>query len=248
MYGHSPYPPGYGFQPPQQKSSGATTIIVVIILVLALAGGGVGAYFYFQDDDDSPDVVADDDDEPEEPEEPDNDLEDEDLNPNDDGTVTVYLDQIPSQWEYEPTWAGGTVGILEPEVYTIPAGDGWVAAVMDGGLDTQLFPYDPDDMEPTIDDMITDFVTRNLQSIDDPEVGDVEYSDFESGSHEGVLAEMEISWDEQPDLDDTYENFAILMVDVGIEMPWVGIAAIPESLIDEYDEALEYLMSVEFEM
>lgn len=248
-YGQSPYPPGYGFQPPQQKSSGAATIAVVVALLLVLVGGGVGAYFYFQDDDDSSTVADDDDndDEPDEPEESEDVLEEEEEGPDDGAELTIVLDEIGPQWEYQPSWSGGTVGLEDVEVYTMPAGDNWVAAVMDGPLDTMQFPYDPNSMESTIEEMITDFNTVNLQSIPETDIGEIEYSDFQTGEYEGVLAELEISWEPQDHMDDEYEQLAILMVDVGFSMPWVGIAAIPESLLDEYDEALEYLMSVEFE-
>lgn len=245
----SPYPPGYGFQPPQQKSSGATTIAVVAILLLVLVGGGIGAFFYFQSDDESTTVADDDDndDEPEEPEESEDVIEeDEDDAPDDGNELTIVLDEIPPQWQYEPSWVGGTVGLEDIEAYSMPAGDGWVALVMDGPLDTMLFPYDPSDMESTIEEMITDFNAINLQSIDDTDIGDIEYSEFQTGEYEGLLAELEISWGPQDHIDDEYEYLAILMVDVGFSMPWVGLAAIPESLIDEYDDALEYLMSVEF--
>ncbi len=74
------------------------------------------------------------------------------------------------------------------------------------------------------------------------ELSEVRHSEFEIDGYSAVLAEARHSWDSIPGSDDSYEDSAILLVDVdGINF-FVATASITETDSEHYDAAVEALL------
>ncbi|QSB05189.1 hypothetical protein [Natronoglycomyces albus] len=240
----SPYQPyqAHGFQPQPTRNSPVATIAVVLLLVVIIAGGGVGAYFLFSGDDNEGSTVTQ---EPTESASEDGAETGGGQTTDPDFFESATFETPEDPWELQPGWSGSTPHMANADVHTIPAGEGWVAAIMTGVYHDSLYEYLPNNPEATVSEILRTFEVLNLGSISDVETDRIEFTDLEIQGQRALLAETTISWDKQDHIDDRYEQVAILLVDMGDGAAWVGLAAIPESLLDTYDGAVEHLLSIQ---
>lgn len=251
--------PGYGqYGPPpvQAKSGGGGTTILVIVVVLLMAVGGVAGYFLLGNNQKDEGSLAGDDsatseNAPDESEDPSAGEHTEEPAPSGTGLAVASLGSITpipgAEWApyYGP---GESYGLLnDSEGYAINHTETWISYFGVGLFSGVAAPYDPADLNATAEGAAAFWLTDAFGSAEGYQQGEITYTEVEVDGRPGVLAEWRNSWTADPNTTDTFEDTAILVVDVDGVNGFVGVASVSETGTALYASAVDALLATDFD-
>lgn len=158
--------------------------------------------------------------------------------------------------EGEWTWFSGpgdfSWGYSHGEEYRL-GDNSWRSAFQAGVFDTAAYLDDPAAFDTADPRDLAAAATRDWgESLFSEATGlalsEIRYSEVEVDGYSAVLAEARHSWDSIPASGDTYEDTAMLLVDIDGINSFVAVASITETHSEHYDGAIEALLATSIEL
>ena len=246
-YGQQPgYPDPYGqYGPPPAppKRGGGIAILIVVVLILMI-GGGVAGYLLLGDDEGATTTAGDE----TTSAAPEDDTEDTEQAPEEDQTdgmpggelVVASLGAVTPQPSdpWEPDAGPGEAGRMSSDAQTmiVHHTDTWISAMAVGLFEAAYTPYDAAALEGTASAAMDTWTAGFADGATGLVVDDTELTEVEVDGRPGVLAETQVSWDSYGDVEDTYEDIAMLVVDVDGVNGFFSLVSVPQTGIEEYPE------------
>ncbi|WP_112137988.1 flagellar basal body-associated FliL family protein [Glycomyces dulcitolivorans] len=261
---NQPYNPYQGYGPPPVQATtkgGGGTALLVIGVVLLMALGAVGGYFWLGggDPDEGELAGGQDDSSTSQESDPGDDggetgeEEPEEEAPLPSGTsLTVTsigsLTPIPAG-EWQPYYGPGVANepLTDSEGYAFYHTEEWISFFGVGLFSGANAQFDPADLRASAASAADVWLTGSFSSVEGYQMGEIAYQDVTVDGKTGVLATWRNSWTSTPGSTDTFEDTAILVVDVDGVNGFLGIASIAQSGTDSYQSAVDALLATDFD-
>ncbi|THV43433.1 hypothetical protein [Glycomyces buryatensis] len=257
--GFDPYGGQFGPPPVQAQSKGGKgTLLLVGIVVVLMAAGAIGGYFLLGDPEQGTTTAGEDSTSQAEPdqdgegEEPTGEDEQAEPPPSDGENLTVgslgALTPIPGdEWELYLEAGSAADPMGDAEAYALQHTDDWISFFGVGVYSSAYAVYDPADLETSAIEAMSVWASTSFTGATGYEAGDATLTETEVDGHPAMLVEMRNSWESVEGVDDSYEDTAILVVDVDGVNGFIGVASVAESGTDSYDAAVEALLATVFD-
>ncbi|QSB05476.1 hypothetical protein [Natronoglycomyces albus] len=242
------YPPGqpdqwanWHPQEPQKSRAGRMALIIVLFVALA-AGGGTAGYLLFQPEEAS--VATGDDSTTSAPEETSPPGDDDSEPPAD--AFDIEYPTPGSPWEPFETEDAHSPGVYDNVSWNIRVTDVWIGFLQFGMLDRVSIVHDADDPEQTIQQIADNFANTSFSGVEGLQMSAIDFSEVTvEGSRGAVLGEFELTWDDAAEgIPDSAEDVALIVIDLDGRDAVVGLAALPESISEHYEDAVDLLSQV----
>ncbi len=254
--------PGYGPPPVQATTKGGGgTALLVIGVVLLMALGAVGGYFWLggkggdegdlagaQDPTTSEESAPDDggesgDEEPTGEEAP---------GPSGTGLSVASIGAVtplPASGDWLPYYGPGVAyePMTDSEAYVLQHTETWISFLGTGLFSGAVAQYDPANLEASAANAAEVWLDGAFSTVVGYEMSEIVYQDVEVDGKPGVLATWKNSWTSTDASTDTFEDTAILVVDVDGVNGFLGIASIAQSGTDSYQAAVDALLATDFD-
>ncbi|MFB9658986.1 hypothetical protein ACFQS3_12900 [Glycomyces mayteni] len=254
--------PGYG-PPPVQATTrgGGGTALLVIGVVLLMALGAVGGYFWLGGGDEGDDDTAGGQDPGTSQESaPDDGGESGDEEgtgeeaPGPTGTALLVasigaVTPLPASGDWQPYYGPGVAyePMTDSEAYVLQHTDTWISFLGTGLFSGAVAQYDPADLNASAANAAEVWLDGAFSTVVGYEMSEIAYQDVEVDGKAGVLATWKNSWTSTDASTDTFEDTAILVVDVDGVNGFLGIASIAQSGTDSYQAAVDALLATDFD-
>lgn len=262
QYSNQPpqYPPpggyGYGasqFQPPMppappKRRTGLVVLIVVCALVLV--AGGVSAFYFLSGEDEPGDITAADDEQGSASSEPETsesatEVLPCDLNHPDLGTATP----LPGDGWSPINFESGAGYVSDASVGCLVMHNDDHMSYIEAGAWPEASFYDPARLGESAAYVATAWAESEHVGGADAEaktVGAPEAGELDMDGHAAGWCEVRVTWQPAAGEAETFEDVAVLVVDIDGSTAFVAIASIPEIGEGLYEEATQALLSTTF--
>ncbi|MQM25725.1 hypothetical protein [Glycomyces albidus] len=260
---NQPYGPYQQYGPPPVQATtkgGGGTALLVIGVVLLMALGAIGGYFWLGGDDrDEGELSGAQDDaatsqeaEPDGGESGEEAPEEEAPAPSGTGLVVQSIGSvtpIPAAGDWQPYFGPGESAepMTDSEAYAFHHTEEWISFFGVGLFSNAVAHHDPTDLRVSASTAAEVWLSGAFGSVEGYEMGEITYTDVEVDGKAGVLAEWRNSWTSTASSTDTFEDTAILVVDVDGVNGFLGIASIAQSGTDSYQGAVDALLATDFD-
>ncbi|RRR96080.1 DUF3824 domain-containing protein [Glycomyces terrestris] len=260
---NQPYNPYQQYGPPPVQATtkgGGGTALLIIGVVLLMALGAVGGYFWLGGDREEGELSgAEDDTSTSQESDPgdgggstgEEEPEEEAPGPSGTGLSVTSLGSVTPipAGEWAPYYGPGESNepMTDSEGYALHHTEEWISFFGVGLYSGAVAQYDPTDLRTSAASAAEVWLTGAFGSVQGYTMGEIAYQDVEVDGKTGVLATWRNSWTSTQGSTDTFEDTAMLVVDVDGVNGFLGIASIAQSGTDSYQSAVDALLATDFD-
>ncbi|WP_091049387.1 hypothetical protein [Glycomyces sambucus] len=259
---NQPYHPYQGYGPPPVQATtkgGGGTALLVIGVVLLMALGAFGGYWFLGDRGDEGELAGAEDSTTSQESAPEDEggetgeeapEEEAPLPSGTSLTVTSIgsLTPIP-EGDWQPYYGPGysSEPQTDAEAYAFFHTEEWISFFGVGLFSGATARYDPADLNASAAGAAEVWLDGAFGSVQGYEMTEIAYQDVEVDGKPGVLATWRNSWTSTTGSTDTFEDTAILVVDVDGVNGFLGIASVAQSGTDSYQSTVDALLATDFD-
>ncbi|GAA1694266.1 hypothetical protein GCM10009830_47610 [Glycomyces endophyticus] len=261
--GYDPNQPYQGYGPPPVQATtrgGGGTALLVIGVVVLMALGAFGGYYFLGRDDGgegelsgAEDSATSQEDDPgdEGGESGEESPEEEAPGPSGTGLSVTSLGSVTPipEGEWQPYFGPGESSepMTDSEAYAFYHTEDWISFFGVGLFSGASAQFDPANLQASAASAAEVWLNGAFSSVEGYTMSEIAYQDVEVDGKAGVLATWRNSWTSTPGSTDTFEDTAILVVDVDGVNGFLGIASVAQSGTDSYQSAVDALLATDFD-